>query len=160
MINEWKNKNKRFNKYYFLDNIYNRRNERYLRNYTNTQTFYSAKQKLIDSEFFIWASDFLILRTRDSEYLKINSTFHYPKGFAQLMIIMYYDQVIDKYIPSIYIIMNSKNESTYDLILENVYKLVNIGLKTKKIFKSITTDNELGLINSIIMLVSYETKFS
>ena len=92
---------------------------------------------------------FLILRTRDSEYLKIDSTFHYPKGFAQLMIIMYYDQVIDKYIPSIYIVMNSKTESTYDLVLENVYKLINIELKTKKIFKCITTDNELGLINSI-----------
>ena len=45
--------------------------------------------------------------------------------------------------------MNSKTESTYDLVLENVYKLINIGLKTKKIFKCITTDNELGLINSI-----------
>ena len=39
MINDWKKSSNRFDKYLFLDNIYNWRNERYLKNYTNTISY-------------------------------------------------------------------------------------------------------------------------
>ena len=45
--------------------------------------------------------------------------------------------------------MNNKYEYTYDLIFENVTKLINMGFKDKKYFKTITTDNEIALINSV-----------
>ena len=104
----------------------NRRGYKYLRNYTYTQT-YGNKNKIINKEFFIWASDFLILRLRNSEYLKIGATFHYPKDFKQFLIIMYYDSVLERYIPAFYIIMNNKKECSYDLIFENLTILINMG---------------------------------
>lgn len=91
----------------------------------------------------------MLIRLRQSEYLKIDSTFHYPKGYSQFLIIMYYDQILDKYIPGIFVIMNSKNEAAYDAVFETVNKILKIGYDKKINFKGITTDNEQGLINSI-----------
>ena len=59
---------------------------------------------------------------------------------------MCFDQIIEKYIPSIYIVMNNKNEDAYNIVLENIVKLINIGWKNKKTFKFITTDNKGGFL--------------
>ena len=132
----------------FLKIPKNRRGFIYLRNYTFTQTC-TNKNKIVNTEFFIWASDFLIIRLRNSDYLKIDATFHYPKDFKQFLIIMYYDNVLERYIPAFYIIMNNKNDCSYDLIFENVTRLINMGFREIKYFKTITTDNETALINSV-----------
>ena len=147
-INEWKRNTNRFNKTYFLENPMNRRGYIYLRNYTFTQTC-TNKNKIVNTEFFIWASDFLIIRLRNSDYLKIDATFHYPKDFKQFLIIMYYDNVLERYIPAFYIIMNNKNECSYDLIFDNVTRLINMGFRDIKYFKTITTDNDTALINFV-----------
>ena len=45
--------------------------------------------------------------------------------------------------------MNNKKESTYDLTFDNVTRLINMGFRKIKYFKTITTDNEIALINSV-----------
>ena len=50
---------------------------------------------------------------------------------------MCFDQIIEKYIPSIYIVMNNKNEDAYNIVLENIVKLINIGWKNKNLLNVI-----------------------
>ena len=126
----------------------NKRGFKYLRNYTYTQ-IYSNKNKIIKNEFLIFADDFLILRLRNSDYLKIDVIFHFPKDFKQFLIIMYYDSVLERYIPSFYNVTNNKKECCYDLIFINVTRLINMGFSKIKYLKTITTDNEIEWINSV-----------
>lgn len=40
------------------------------------------------------------------------------------------------------------NESLYNIILENINNLINLGQEKRKFYKCITTDNEAAIINS------------
>ena len=48
-------------------------------------------------------TDFDIKRLASSEHLLIDGTFIYPLGFMQTVIIMYFDVIIEKMIPGIFI---------------------------------------------------------
>ena len=62
---------------------------------------------------------------------------------------MYKDIITDLKIPGIYILMNSKNEELYNMVFENVIKLITWGgLKILNI-KTIVTDSEKALMNSV-----------
>ena len=43
-----------------------------------------------------------------SEYILIDGTFVFPESYKQTLIIMYYDNILKKLIPSIFIITNNK----------------------------------------------------
>ena len=76
----------------------------------------------------IFFSDFDIKRLIKSEHLLIDGTFVKPIGFLQAIIIMYYDIIIDKMIPGIYIIINNKTyEGYYDsfLFIKNFIDKIN-----------------------------------
>lgn len=62
---------------------------------------------------------------------------------------MYYDNIILKYLPAFYIVMNNKQECTNDLIFQTVIKFINMGFNEIKNFKTITTNDELALINIV-----------
>ena len=62
---------------------------------------------------------------------------------------MYKDIITDLKIPGIYILMNSKNEELYNMVFEDVIKLITWGgLKILNI-KTIVTDSEKALMNSV-----------
>ena len=50
------------------------------------------------------------MRIKVSKNIFIDSTFHHPLEFYQLMIIMYKDIITGLKIPGIYVLMNSKKE--------------------------------------------------
>lgn len=79
-----------------------------------------SSNKIIYFESFIWGNDIFIRRLSQSNYIFIDRTFHYPIGFTQLLIIMYYYELIERKIPVIYIIMNSKCENAYNEIFQNI----------------------------------------
>ena len=64
---------------------------------------------------------------------------------------MYYDDIIKRKIPLIFVIMNSKIEEGYDIIFQNIKELLDFGEnKYNCDFETITTDNEQVL--SILLL--------
>ena len=66
--------------------------------------------------------------------------------FTQLLIIMFKYIITDLKIAYIYILLNSKNEVLYNMVFEDIIKLITWqGLK--KI--NIITDSEKALINSV-----------
>ena len=94
---------------------------------------------------------FFLRRIKDSKFIFIDSTFHVPKGFYQFFICMYYDDIIKRKIPGIFVIMNSKIEEGYDIIFQNIKELLDFGEnKYNCDFETITTDNEQVL--SILLL--------
>jgi hypothetical protein len=58
----------------------------------------------------IFFSDFDIKRLINSEHLLVDRTFIFPIGFMQAIIIMYYDVIIEKMIPRIFIVANNKTQ--------------------------------------------------
>ena len=62
----------------------------------------NKENKIINHKAMIFFSDFDIKRLAFSKHLLIDGTFIYPTGFLQTIVIMYYDEIIDKIIPGIY----------------------------------------------------------
>ena len=97
----------------------------------------------------IFFSDFDIKRLIKSEHLLIDGTFVKPIGFLQTIIIMYYDIIIDKMIPGIYIIINNKTyEGYYDsfLFIKNFIDKINGNNNYN--FLTFTTDYEVALFTA------------
>lgn len=57
-----------------------------------------------------------------SYYFYIDGIFITTKDFYQMIIIMYYNEVIKKKFPGYYILVNTKEESNYKLILKKYLK--------------------------------------
>ena len=119
-----------------------------MRNYTKCDLYVKLKNKYIEHEHFIWCSDLLLNRLKENDHLFIDGTYHVPKDFLQVIIIMCYDKIINMNIPCIYIALNSKTEEAYNLCFSFIKKLL-LNNSEEKEFIIITTDNELALINSI-----------
>ena len=66
----------------------------------------SNKKEPEKIEYIIWANDENLRKNRISNHLFIDSTFHHPSEFKQLLIIMYHDIVSDLNIPAMYILIN------------------------------------------------------
>ena len=62
---------------------------------------------------------------------------------------MYYDQQIERKLPSIFVLTNTKNQVGYEEIFKNIKSILSFGKKYKMNIKTITTDNEQALINVV-----------
>ena len=149
IISRWKTNSLRFTKYNAIENRYNKNNELILWEYNNSAIFISNKKNPVPNEYFIWSSDQMIARARISHHLFIDGTFHHPVGFAQLLIIIFKDIVTAKYLPCFYILMSNRTEISYDLVFNSIKRILTQNQIYSLDIKTITTDTELALINSI-----------
>ena len=97
IIGRWKNNSLRFTKYSAIENKNNKKGELRLYDYTNTIIYTSNKKNPISAEYFIWTSDQIIARIRKCKHFFIDSTFHHPKNYTQLMIIIFKDFITSEY---------------------------------------------------------------
>ena len=91
---------------------------------------YINNNKIIPFESIIWGVYLLINKLKESEHLYIDATFHTPKEFLQLLIIMCYDTLLNINISVFYIVMNSKTEKPYDIVFYNINQI--LFMKNKK----------------------------
>ena len=75
------------------------------------------KQQIIDHSHLIFFTELSIKRLIISENLLIDGTFIYPKGYYQTINIMFYDPIIFKMIPGIFISINNKNNRVTQKLL-------------------------------------------
>ena len=112
---------------------------------------YDSKNKIIEHNHIIFFTELSIKRLIISENLLIDGTFTYPKGYYQTIIIMFYDPLLFKMIPGIFIGINNKTLQGYTLILrfirDYIYKYCQNDLSKIK-WKVFTTDFEENLFNS------------
>ena len=149
IIGRWKNNSLRFTKYSAIENKRNKKGELRLFDYTNTTIYTSNKKNPITAEYFIWTSDQIISRLRKSKHLFIDSTFHHPKYYSQLMIIIFKDFITSEYYPGLFVLMSNKTEILYDLIFKSINRLISQQDIYELDIDTITTDTELALINAI-----------
>ena len=120
MIQKWKLNSQKFTKFLFLTDIKTFDDQNLLQNHSCK--YFTYKNKRIFFEYYIWGNDFFINRCRLSNYIFIDGTFHVPPVFTETLIIMYYDNNIEKKIPAFYILMNSKTECAYNEIFKILKK--------------------------------------
>ena len=149
IISKWKNISNRFNKTSVLFNPYDYQNRLILREYRTLYIIKDVKIKPSLLEYIIWSNEENIKRIRKAKHYFIDSTFHHPPEFKQLLIVMYKDIITDLKIPGIYILMNEKSENLYDIVFNSIFNLITNNGKIDINVISIVTDTEIALINSI-----------
>ena len=149
IIGRWKQNSLRFTKYNAIENKKNKNGDLILWDYQNTFIYLSNKKNPVNAEYYIWTSDQIIARCRQTHHLFIDATFHHPKDFTQLLIIIFKDIISSKYYPGFFILMSNKTEILYDLIFKSVKRILTQFNLYKLQIESITTDSEIALINSV-----------
>ena len=147
IITNWKNKSNRFNKASVLDNKFDYNNRLIFREFRSILV--EHKKKYMNLEYIIWANDENIQRIRKSHHLYIDGTFHHPKEFSQMIIIMYKDIITDQKIPGFYILINGKLEIFYDILFQSLINIITNNNKIELLIESIVTDSESALINIV-----------
>ena len=54
----------------------------------------------------------------------IDTTFHHPDKYTQLLIILFKDIIISQMVPCFYILMRHKNEILYDIIFKTIIRIL------------------------------------
>ena len=126
-------------------------NGEYFCRYIGYKILISKEKKIIENKSFIFFTDFDIKRLIASEHLLIDGTFVYPMHYMQTIIIMYYDVIIEKMIPWIFIIINNKTQEGYKDSFTYIKEYINKSNKqsrNKLKFKTFTTDFEIALFKA------------
>lgn len=96
----------------------------------------------------IFISDFFINELRKAKHMYIDCTFIKPKDFKQVLIILYYNDLIYKNFPASFILLNNKREKSYYIVLKYLYELIKFNLSVKLDLITYSTDFEPGLFNT------------
>ena len=91
----------------------------------------------------------MIVRCRKSNNLFIDGTFHHPKDFIQLLLLIFKDIITANYYPGFYCLMSNKTEELYDLIFKGIKRILTQQNIIQLNYSTITTDSEIALINSV-----------
>ena len=93
IITKWKLKTNRFKKISVLDNPKDYDDRLILTEYRTIYTQEEKNKEPQKIEYIIWANEENLRRIRISNHYFIDSTFHHPVEYKQLLIIMYHDIV-------------------------------------------------------------------
>ena len=91
----------------------------------------------------------MIARGRESYYYFIDGTFHRPKPYSKLLIILFKDIIIKEKIPLFFILMSNRREELYKRIFNSIIEILTQNYIYVLPLMSIITDIELPLINSV-----------
>lgn len=142
------NSNK-FKKFSALEHTKNNKGQLILWKYEHFVMYTKDKMSPVETEYFIWSSNAMISRGRKSLYYYIAGTFHRPKPYSQLLIILFKDIIIKEKIPLFFILMSNRREDLYKRIFNSVIEILTQNYIYNLPVISITTDTELGLINAV-----------
>lgn len=120
----------------------------------------TKEKKTIDHKAILFFTDFDIKRLIISEHILLDGTFIFPEGFMQTIIIMYYDILIEKMIPGIFIVINNKTFEGYidcfTYIKNYITKLNNNNQNSN--MKTFTSDFEVGLYKAFNIVFNRDNK--
>jgi len=94
-------------------------------------------------------SNFNIKRIRYSNHYYLDRTYIATKEFYQLLILMYYDKNSNSKIPASYILIISKFENNYIIVLNSLRNIITSKNSIKLNNITITLDFEEGLIQVV-----------
>ena len=97
-----------------------------MRDYCNTYIYENNGKKIHNHEHIIFISDFQINKIIESPHLYFDGTFVYPKEFAQMIIVLYYDTLINKRALGAFILLNNKKENSYLIIFQSFKHIITL----------------------------------
>ena len=150
MYYNWKKDNIIFTKFSVFASNKCLNGEIYMREYLSKYIYknnYSEEQ--IQHEHIIFMSPFQIRRIAKSKHLYFDCTFVYPKEFMQLIVILYFDDDIQKRAPGCYILINNKTENGYKNAFKSFKEIITLGNTIELSLVSYSTDFEKALYNSL-----------
>ena len=141
----------KFNQYtiFSKENKKNKEGEIFLREYKYFYSYIENKNEPILHQYAIWIDELNISHIRNSEHLFINCTWYSPNGYAQILIILHKDKIINEKIPGCFIITNNKKYDKYLEVLNAFNKIMTQNGVFDFNLSSITTDSEIELTNAI-----------
>ena len=145
----WKNNSLLFTKFSVFGNDKTNLKEQFLRDYTYTYYYDDKGKKLKKHEHFIFISNFQIRKICTSKHLYIDGTFIKPKGFTELIIILYHDEELNIRAPGCYILLNNKSEIVYTKVFKKFRKIISIENSREFVLQTYITDFETALLNSL-----------
>ena len=128
-------------------------NNEYLREYKFSLIYNKTGKKLLSHEHIIYCSNFFIRKLQNADHWYIDGTWIYPKGFRQLIIILYYDKSSKKRYPGLYALINNKTFEGYLELFKKILSIITIENSKSLKLKSYTTDFEQALINCLSILI-------
>ena len=146
---QWKKNSLLFTKYTLLENNKTFDNKIFLRDYSNCYLYDNSGKKLYNHEHMIFMSPFQVNKIINSPHLYFDGTFVFPPGFMQMLIILYYDNEINKRAPGAYILLNNKKEKSYIQVLRQFKSIISLENTIKLKLISYTSDYEISLCNAL-----------
>jgi len=146
----WKKDNIIFTKFSVFTSNKCLNGEIYMREYLSKYIYKNINsEEQIQHEHIIFMSPFQIRRMAKSKHLYFDCTFVYPKDFSQLIIILYFDDDIQKRAPGCYILINNKTENGYKMAFKSFKEIITLGNTIELSLVSYSTDFEKALYNSL-----------
>ena len=105
----------------------------------------------IEHKHIIFFCDYHFKRLFSAENILIDGTYIFPIDFTQTIIIMHYDLIIYKFIPSVFILINNKSYNGYKNVFSDILDYIKIYKKevnTNLNWRYFTTDFEPALIKT------------
>ena len=145
----WRKKSRVFTKYSLFDNQFTDNGKQYMRDYTLTMLYNKNNKSQFQNEHVIYISDYFIKKLSFSTHFYIDGTFIFPKDFKQLIVILYYDDLLKKRFPGMYALINNKKEEGYYILFKKIYEIITLEGTRELKLQTYTTDFETGLINAL-----------
>ena len=80
-----------------------------------------SNKSLFQHEHAIFISDYFINKLNISKHFYIDETLVFPKGFKQLIVILYLDENVNKRFSGLFALINNKK----DILFKKLYKYFN-----------------------------------
>ena len=88
----------------------------------------------------ILLNSYFIRKLRAAEHFYIDGAFIFPRGFKQLIVILYKDNNKNIRFLGVFALINNNNEAGYLELFTSIYKIITLENTKELILKSYTTD--------------------
>ena len=145
----WRKTSNNFKKYSIFDNQLTKEGTQFLKDYCSTMLYNKSNNTQFEHEHVIYISDYFIKKLNNSSHYYIDGTFIHPPDFKQLIVILYYDEIINKRMAGMFALINNKKENGYLHLFKRINDILTIENSTELKLSSYTVDFEKGLINAL-----------
>lgn len=121
----------------------------YLREYKFSLLYNNTGKKLFEHEHIIYCSNYFIKKLKEAIHWYIDGTWIYPRGFKQLIIILYYDKNSKKRYPGLFALINNKTIEGYLELFNKIKSIITIENTKELKLESYSIDFEKALITSL-----------
>ena len=120
-----------FKKFSIFVNQITKEGTQFLKDYCTTMLYNKSTNTQFEHEHVIYISDYFIKKLNNATHFYIDGTFIYPPDFKQLIVILYYDNIIKKRMVGLFASINNKKENGYLHLFKRIKDIITIDNTTE-----------------------------